>query len=236
MREYVLNEMERQWIRATTEARHDIVAGMIRGDELELAQEELDHMQRKGISVQPWLNVLLMHSLCEKRDFEAILRLVYKLRDSQTSIKTDLPRPTWLYLLQQASEQGEYHLTEWIWRHHVEPMYIEPDIQSCVNALKLAAREGKHKLAESVHGVLQEVDSKAAEEYRCLLDAAYEKSGIRRDPSLHKQQNMFSVFSKASGHDKAFFDPRLALAKRLRAKYTNHRRIERSLAYKVKRR
>jgi hypothetical protein len=228
LREHILKELSRQWIRVTPEAKHDVVAGMIRCDELELAQEQIAVMQEDNVAIQPWLNVLMVHKLCEKKDFDALLRLAYNIHDN----RKELPRSTWLFLLQQASGQGDYHLTEWIWLHHVEPMYIRPDTQSCVNTLKLAAQEGKPKLTESAWGVMEVIDPEAAAIHHHLLISAYEKAGVARNPSLARGSEVFAAFSRGPDHNKAFFDPKLAIDKRISGKMINPARLERSRAYK----
>lgn len=219
--------MAHRWIPRTLEARHDIIAGLIREGELEKAEDEIARLQKQGFFIQSWLNVLLVHALCDKKDFEAILRVAYRVYDD----KGDLPRPTWAYLLQQASENGDYHLMEWLWQQHVEPMYIEPDKQTCINALRLSSQEGKHKLAESIYGVLEALYPDTATQQENVLNSAYEKAGVAWDPALHRRPSMFSVFSRASGHRKAFFDPKLILRKRLVPELRNTRRMEKSAAF-----
>ena len=202
------------------------MASLIRENELELAQDEFDKLQENQ-SVQPWLRVLLVHALCERKDFESILRLVYKLH-----MEGDLPRPMWLHLLKEATQHGHYHLMEWIWVQHVKPMYIKPDPDTCVKALKLAAKEGKHKVAESIHGILEVLDPEVAKQHEQTRDAAYEKSGLVRDPFLHKRRNLFSLFS--DGHQHAYFDPKVALAKVTLVQRRGKRRIEKKIEHKKK--
>lgn len=218
--------MSQRWIAVSIEAHHDIAAGMIREDELERAQEELNTMQGQQGPVQPWLNVMFVHALCAQRDFETILRLAYRQHD----IKGDLPRPTWLHLLRQASEHQHYYLTEWIWRRHVEPRYITPDVRICVTVLKLAAQEGKHKLAGSVYGILKALAPEMAKSNIGILEKAYEKLGPYHEPSSDKRPNMFSIFGDE--HQSAFFDPKLALAKRSSISLRGSRRMQRARFHK----
>lgn len=220
--------MKRQWMGISVEARNDIIAGYIRENELEKAQDEMSKLKRQGHFVAPWLTVLLLHALGERKDFEAILRECYRLYDT----KADLPRPLWLWLLQQASKHGDYWVSEWVWTKNVVPMYITPDGETCVNLLGICAKEGKHTLAESVHGVLEVLEPELAAQHTYLIHVAYERAGITRDPMLKKRPNMFALFSKASGDDKAFFDPKLALRKRPLGRFVNPRRIAKSMAYK----
>ena len=220
--------MSQRWIAVSVEAHHDIAAGMIREGELERAQEELNTIQDQHGPVQPWLNVMFVHALCAQRDFEAVLRLAYSLHD----IKGDLPRPTWLYLLRQASEHQHYYLTEWIWRRHVEPRYITPDVQDCVTVLRLAAKEGKHKLAESVYGILEALAPEMAKSNMGILEKVYQKVGSHHEPSSNKRLNMFSIFGDE--HQNAFFDPKLALAKRSSMSLRGPRRMERARSHKAR--
>ena len=212
----------------SVEAHHDIAASMIREGALERAQEEIDAIRDQHGSVRSWLHVMFVHALCEQEDFEAILRIVYRLHD----IKGDLPRPIWLHLLKQASKHPHCHLTEWIWRRLVEPRYITPDIQTCVNVLKLAAQEGKRKLAQSAYGILEALDPETAKSNMGILEKAYEKLGAYHEPSSVKRHNMFSIFGYE--HQNAFFDAKLALAKRSAISLRGSRRMERARSHKAR--
>jgi hypothetical protein len=226
----ILEQMKDQWIPLTNEARHDLAAAWLRMGEIELAQDEITNMEEDGTPIKPWLYCLLVEALSNRKDFEAILRLVYHLHDG--SQPTELPRLTWLMILQQASRDGHFPLTEWIWEHYVEPMYIKPDSQTCINSLRLAAAEGKHRLALSVHGVLKVLDPTSATETEPLLARVYEKSGVRRTINTLPRPNAFAAFDPALGLDKAFFDPKLALVNPSPRKRTSTLQRSKSLAFK----
>ena len=227
--------MKSQWMAGQEGTKElALVASMIRNDELELAQAQMDRMQEDGAELDPWIHVLLIHALVEHKDFEAIMRLVYRLFDE----RKDLPRATWLAALEQAAEHGHFHLTEWIWMHHVEPMYVKPNAETCVNVLKVFASEIKPKLAESAYGILEVIDPELAKQHTELLEETYTKAGMKREAALHKRPNMFTVFGGVSQGSSACFDPKLALEKRPLQRLTNprerqriHQRVERSKAY-----
>ncbi len=153
----------------TPDTRHAVVAGMIREDQLELAQEKMNEMGKPPT----WLYVLFTHALCDQKDFEAVLHLTYSLQDQHI----DLPRPTWLYILQEASKFGHYDLTKRIWLYHVEPMYVIPDVDCCVRALQLASRKADPKLAESALAVIEDRYPEEVDKTKHLVDLAYESAG-----------------------------------------------------------
>ena len=206
--------MKSQWLGISREARQDIIASLIRENELELAQAEISKIQKQGHFLPPWLRVMLVHALCEEKDFEAILRFAYRLYDN----KGDLPPSTWLHLLRHASEHNGCHLMEWIWLHHVEPMYIKPDADTSIKLLKLAAREGKHRIAESAYVTLRALDPESAKQYAELLQSPL---------GTHcKGMNMFEVFSDE--HRNAFSNPKFALRARSRQSRRGEKRNERA--------
>jgi hypothetical protein len=133
---------------------HLHILGMIREDQLELATVELDGLRARRIPTPAWLWVIYLHAVCERRDFEALLRLLYKLEDAGFPF----PRPTLLHLLVTAGdENGDLEVCKWVWGGFVESMHVIPDEAICINVLRLAAKAQDVELAESVCVVLESV-------------------------------------------------------------------------------
>jgi hypothetical protein len=228
LREEVVERMKGQYHNLSVEMRYNIVAAYIREGQLERARDEMKKLKEQGVPVPEWLNTILLHTLGLRGDFDAVIRELYTIYDEQA----ELPRPLLLWLLQQASATGDYWVCDWLWNKNVVPMYITPDGETCVNILNTCAKEGEHTLAESVHGVLEVLEPEMAEKHVYLVHVAYERAGVTRDTTKQKGPNMFALFSKESGDDEAYFDPKLALRRQPLARFVNPRRLTKSTAKK----
>src|SRR5438045_3051357 len=148
--------MVAQWMSRTTSMEYFAIAGCIREGQLELGLQGIETMQQLKGPVGQWLYSLMMYSLCEAEDFDAVLRLIYFAQDE----RVDIPTYTLYHMLDRASECLHLDLTRRIWCDMVEPMYINPATGICHNVLLTAARAGDKSLAESVSQVLAHRRSK----------------------------------------------------------------------------
>jgi hypothetical protein len=228
LREEFVERVKRQYPTPNVETLYNIIAAYIREGEMEKAQDEMKNLKEQDVPVPQWLNTILLHTLGLRGDFDAVIRELYRIYDEEA----ELPRPLLLWLLQQASRAGDYWVSDWLWNKNVVPMYITPDGETCFNILKICAKEGKHELAEIVHGVLEVLEPEMARQNVYLVHVAYERAGMTRDTTEKKKPNMFALFSKESGDDKAYFDPKLALRRQPLARFVNPGRLAKSKAKK----
>ncbi|KIV97190.1 hypothetical protein PV10_00969 [Exophiala mesophila] len=128
-----------------------LVTALIREQQLELAWLELQKMTVRGMKVQTWVWVLLIHALCERNDLDTVLQSFYVLRDTFQHI----PQPTLLAVLQHAAGSRHLDLTKLIWHTYVEPMHIKPEVGICVDALSTADHHNDLNLGESAFFVLK---------------------------------------------------------------------------------
>ena len=152
---------------------HFITAGHIREGQLELALQRIEKMQQQKTPPEQWLYGLMIYSLCEAEDFDAVLRLLYYAEDE----RVDIPTYTLHHILDKASEYLHLDLTKRIWRDMVEPMYINPATGICYNVLLTAARAGDKALADSVSKMLAHRQSKPSDLEYDLLEETYVKAG-----------------------------------------------------------
>jgi hypothetical protein len=152
---------------------HFLIAGYIRDGQLELALQGIGKMQQQKAPVPRWLYSLMIYSLCEAEDFDAVLRSLYSAEDE----RVEIPTYTLHHVLDQASECLHLDLTKRIWRDMVEPTYINPATGICYNVLLTAARAGDKALAESVVELLAHRQSKPSNLEYDLLEEAYVKAG-----------------------------------------------------------
>ncbi|RMD44193.1 hypothetical protein DV735_g1022, partial [Chaetothyriales sp. CBS 134920] len=213
------------------------LAALLAGSKEQQQQQQRTPAQQVPAPPPPpptWLFVLLAHALCAAADFPALLQLAYDLHDRSSS--QDLPRATWTHLLDAAVRHRDFDLVLHLWLHHVEPMYITPSVAVCTGALDLAAAHASPKLAESAMLVLrtahrpalaalppserQRLQGRVAAAYESVNTDAqdteeqqHKASDCDRDRRRYQRGNMFALFDRARGHERAFFDPKLALTR-----------------------
>jgi hypothetical protein len=165
--------MAKQWMSLTPSMEHFVTAGYIREGQLELALQGIEKMQQQKTPVEQWLYGLVIYSLCEVEDLDAVLRLLYSAEDE----RMDIPTYTLHHILDKASECLHLDLTKRIWHDMVEPTYINPATGICYNVLLTAARAGDKALADSVCKVLAYRQSQPSELEYDLLEETYIKAG-----------------------------------------------------------
>jgi hypothetical protein len=165
--------MAKRWISLTPSMEHFVIAGYIREGQLELALQNIERMHKQKTPVGQWLYGLMIYSLCEVEDFEAVLRLLYYAEDE----RIEVPTYTLHHVLDKASECLHLDLTKRIWHDMVEPTYINPSTGICYNVLLAAARSGDRALADSVSKVLSHRQSKPSDLEYDLLEETYVKAG-----------------------------------------------------------
>jgi hypothetical protein len=132
------------------------IIALIREDQLEMATIELERLSQKnsGTPVPNWVWTVYLHAVCDlRRDFDGLLQLMYRLSDSGFQF----PRPTLLYLLEEASKDGHVPVIKFIWAGYVRSMHIIPSEALCMCVLRAATKAQARKLAESAALVLQSV-------------------------------------------------------------------------------
>ncbi|EXJ69545.1 uncharacterized protein A1O5_07581 [Cladophialophora psammophila CBS 110553] len=163
LRTSIVARLTKQQIPVHDTHAHLNILCLIREGQLELATVELEKLTQKtsfiggsrdNTPVPKWLWTIYIHAICDvRRDFDALLQLLYRLSDSGFLF----PRPTLLHLLLKASEHGDPHVTKFIWYGYVTEMHIIPNEDMCMSVLRLAVGEKDVKLAESVAVVLESV-------------------------------------------------------------------------------
>lgn len=165
--------MRQQWMSSTPSTDHFVTAGYIREGQLELALQKIEKMHEDRLPVEQWLYGLMIYSLCEVEDFDAVMRLIWTMEDERVDVATY----TLHRVLDRASECLNRDATAWIWRRMVEPTYINPSTGMCHNVLLTAARAGDTHLADSVSKVLAHRQLRPTNLELDLLEEAYVTAG-----------------------------------------------------------
>ncbi|KAI9850200.1 MAG: hypothetical protein M1838_006009 [Thelocarpon superellum] len=151
VRDQILDDMRRRWFELNSDGWHDLVVGLLRDRNLELAKEKLEHMQREGMKVQTWLYDTFTYVLLGREEIdEAMAMLKYRIVEEGGAISANV----WYALLDTASRCYHYAGTVYAWRKEVEPNHVHPADGICINVLNTASRVGDCDLAMDVFRIL----------------------------------------------------------------------------------
>ena len=216
LRVSVLDSMRQRWYSLTQEDYHDIIVGLVRERQIELALQYLEEMQKNAFRVRPWLHDLMVHSLCNLQEFDEALRLMrdrYGLdgEPDSTLFEDGVPQDTsanvWHHLLKTAARAMHYEATVFAYNAQVSSKYLYPSAGTCNNILACAARHGDTNLATSVFGILSSRSGNPIQlyHYEGLLET-YANSG-----DLSSAVHLLSVMQSA-GHTPVIASTRPILA------------------------
>ncbi|KAL8807707.1 MAG: hypothetical protein Q9182_000518 [Xanthomendoza sp. 2 TL-2023] len=151
VRRQVMEELRQRWFTLSNDGWHDVIVGLLREKQLELAVETLQSVQQEGIRVQPWLYDLVIFNLCDVGEYdEALSILRFRVDNGEQLISGNV----WHYLLDTASRAFHHAATLFVWRRRVGTSYLNPSSGMCLNVLHTAARHGNVRLATDVIRVL----------------------------------------------------------------------------------
>ncbi|KAL8740224.1 MAG: hypothetical protein Q9190_007049 [Brigantiaea leucoxantha] len=189
LRQEILEELHRRWFTLSGEGWHDIIVGLIRDKQLEMAFETMETVQQQGVRLERWLYDLLLYNLCDAGELDAALSV---LRHRSDNGDLSISGTIWAYFLDAASSQFHYEATEYAYRKRVEPGYLNPSSGVCINILNTAARHGDHRLAMDVFRVLSNRSQKLQHYHYEALVASYLKGG-----DLRTALTLLIIMSKA---------------------------------------
>ena len=91
-----MQEMKERWFGLSPEGWHNLVTGLLRDRQFEVAMDKLEQMQSDEIRVQPWLYDIFMYQLCEAEELDEAFKL---LRHRFEYEKMKISPSFWHYLL-----------------------------------------------------------------------------------------------------------------------------------------
>ncbi|KAL9600058.1 MAG: hypothetical protein Q9219_003428 [cf. Caloplaca sp. 3 TL-2023] len=169
LRRQILDEFRTRWFSLSNEGWHDVIVGLLRDKQIELALQNLQSAQQEGVRIGPWLYDMLIYNLCDIGEHdEALSTLKSRVESGEQLISGTL----WYYLLDSASSAFHYPATLYAWRRRVQPGYLNPPSGICLNVLNTAARHPDPDLATEVIRVLEErSQTLQLHHYEALLEA-----------------------------------------------------------------
>ncbi|KAI5283078.1 hypothetical protein KEM54_002433 [Ascosphaera aggregata] len=167
LRQDVLRMLRNRWLSVSPMGWHYIVVGLIRENQFEMALHAISTMEAKHIQLNEWVFDLLIYSLCNVEEYDAILDLM----KSRTEWGGDISPTLWFHLLDRASFAMHEPCVELCWKTKVETGLIYPSFGICAQVLRITARSGNAKLANAVFRTMQARKSpRSIDHYESLID------------------------------------------------------------------
>ena len=167
LRQEIIRNLHNRWLPLSPAGWHHLVAGLIREHQFELALDNMDLLERKGILVETWLHCLLVYNLCDIEEFDQVLALMKSRMAQDLGMTMNL----WLYVLDVASEALHLATTKYAWKQVVELGLLNPSHGICSNVLSVASRTGDTELGASVIRFLTETEVPlSSEDYEKLAE------------------------------------------------------------------
>ena len=92
--------LHQRWFTLSSDGWHDLVAGLIKDRQIEMALDKLDQMHGENIRIQPWLHDMMVYNLCEAEEFDEALKI---MKQRTSSGEMMISATLWYSLLDTAS-------------------------------------------------------------------------------------------------------------------------------------
>jgi pentatricopeptide repeat protein len=161
--------MKERWFTLTPDGWHNLVVGLLRDRQYEVALDKLDEMQEEGLRIQPWLYDIVLYQLCEIGELDEAVKI---LQGRVSKGEQDISANIWHFMLDACSSAFHFAGTRYVWQKRVETSYINPSDGICINVLNTAARHKDSSLATDVIRVLAARSTRLEyHHYEALLEA-----------------------------------------------------------------
>ncbi len=183
LRQRILEELRQRWFSLTKDGWHDVVVGLLRERQPELALDTLDQMQKEGAKIDSWLFDLIIYTLCSAEEFDSAVNLMqHRISSGELHISATL----WYHLLDTASRALHHRGTLFAYKARIGSSYLNPPAGICINILSTAARHGDIYLATSVLRVLGRRSGNPIQlhHYEALLETYMTANDIRTSFTL----------------------------------------------------
>ncbi|KAL1621194.1 Telomerase protein component 1 [Diplodia seriata] len=177
LRGAIIEYMRQRWFNLSAEGRHDMVVGLLRENQFEMAVRSMDAMLSEGIQIKSWLYDIAIYMLCDVEEVDEALRIMQQRVESG---EQGISKSVWYSLLDSASNTHNLAAIDYIWKRQVGPGYLNPSSGVCFNVLGVAARAGDADLATDVFRLLSERKEAFTQQHYELLVDTYIQAGDLR--------------------------------------------------------
>ena len=177
LRKDILEELHQRWFTLTTEGWHDVILGLIRDRQVELAMNHLESLRKQGVPIQSTLFDTIVYTLCSIEEFDEAMKLMqHRMASSDALISPIL----WAHFLDECSRSLHHPGTQLAWRCQVQQNYLNPSSGMCINILNTAVRHGDVELATDVFRTLEKrKQSLQPHHYEAVLESWLASSNVK---------------------------------------------------------
>jgi pentatricopeptide repeat protein len=100
LRNEILMSLKDHWFELRISGCHDLVIGLLRERQIELAIDKVEQMRKQKMKVEGWLYNLLVYYLCNLKEFDEVIRFLRIMIDEGITIRPTL----WYYVLDTAAQ------------------------------------------------------------------------------------------------------------------------------------
>ncbi|KAI1779839.1 hypothetical protein F4818DRAFT_155090 [Hypoxylon cercidicola] len=199
LRNTVLFEMKNRWFTPTVDDSVNIIVGLLRDNQYELALEKLEGLHRDSLNVPSWLYDIFLYTFGDLGFHEETLSILQHRLKVASVASEPLSLNTWQFLLDVFSRDAFYDGIEYIWNHSVSPGHLNPPDGVVMNVLNTASRHADAALAVSAIQILSGRGQKLElHHFEALID-------------IHTQQNdLVKAFTILCIMEKADLHPDLS--------------------------
>ncbi|KAL2671184.1 hypothetical protein Neosp_013759 [[Neocosmospora] mangrovei] len=177
VRQRVIEIMQSFWFEFTRSAKQDIIVGMLREGQHELALSKFEEFFEQEGRVELWVYDAFIIEFARVGLFDGLLKMLKKRRAAKGT--DDAFRSLLYHALDVFSQAYHYEGTVWAWTRTVRTPMHNPSMITLDNVLGTAARHGDMILAHEVINILRNLDVKISKEhYEALIEASVKAGNL----------------------------------------------------------
>jgi hypothetical protein len=189
LRQQVLDTMKRHWFRIDTADEQNIILGMLRDGQHELAYDKLMGLIGRRERIDLWFLDIFVFVFGHEGYLDEMLQVLYERKRAKGTDKVAMNLI--YYALDQCSSASHYQGTAFAWNAVVRNGQLKPSDGILENVLATAAREGDVELATEVHSMISKRSRVQIHHYEALVEA------FARDKNIAGALRILSIMEQS---------------------------------------
>ncbi|KAI1134504.1 hypothetical protein F5Y05DRAFT_206992 [Hypoxylon sp. FL0543] len=181
LRNTVLFEMKNRWYSPTVDDLVNIILGLLRDTQYELALEKLEELHKNPVIVPSWLYDIFLYTFGELGFHEETLSILKHRLRLANMVDEPLSPNAWHFLLDVFSRDAFYDGVKYIWDRSVTRGNLNPPDGVVMNILNTASNHADAPLAVSALQMLSNRGRKLElHHYEALIDIHTQQKDLRK--------------------------------------------------------
>ncbi|KAK6954819.1 hypothetical protein Daesc_004788 [Daldinia eschscholtzii] len=147
LRNTALFEMKNRWYSPTADDSVNIIIGLLRDNQYELALEKLEELHKSSFRIPLWLYDVFLYTFGDLGFHEETLSILKHRIKVANLVREPLSLNSWHFLLDVFSRDAFYEGIKYVWDRSVSPGYINPPDGVVINILNAASNHTDAGLA-----------------------------------------------------------------------------------------